>query len=81
MSKRENKYSEKTNDGKYEYRSVMVGVGGVPRRLLKEQEWRAMGVQQSAGWEHFFLHQSEPNVLVFRRLLTIAEKDAQIKNP
>lgn len=25
-------------------------------RLLTEQEWRGMGVQQSQGWIHYMLH-------------------------
>ena len=25
----------------------------VPKRLMSEQEWRGLGVQQSQGWEHY----------------------------
>ena len=25
----------------------------VPNRLMSEQEWRGLGVQQSQGWEHY----------------------------
>ena len=25
-------------------------------RVLAESEWRAMGVQQSRGWEHYAIH-------------------------
>jgi cyclin-dependent kinase regulatory subunit CKS1 len=27
-----------------------------PLRLLSEDEWRALGVQQSRGWEHYAVH-------------------------
>ena len=29
-----------------------------------------VGVQQSAGWEHYAIHEPEPHVLLFRRPLT-----------
>lgn len=38
-------------------------------RLLTEQEWRAVGVQQSRGWVHYMLHKPEPHILLFRRPL------------
>eukprot|EP00936_MAST-01D_sp_MAST-1D-sp1_P003044 g3044.t1 len=42
----------------------------VPRgRLLNEQEWRSMGVQQSRGWVHYAIHRPEPHILLFRRPL------------
>lgn len=41
-----------------------------PPRLLTEDEWRALGVQQSRGWEHYAIHKPEPHVLLFRRLLS-----------
>jgi len=36
-------------------------------RLLKEDEWRKLGVQQSRGWEHYEVHHPEPHILLFRR--------------
>lgn len=27
-----------------------------PMRLLSEDEWRNLGVQQSRGWEHYAIH-------------------------
>lgn len=38
-------------------------------RLLKEAEWRSLGVQQSYGWEHYEIHRQEPHILLFRRPL------------
>jgi cyclin-dependent kinase regulatory subunit CKS1 len=29
----------------------------VPRdRLMTEEEWRGMGIQQSQGWQHYMTH-------------------------
>jgi cyclin-dependent kinase regulatory subunit CKS1 len=39
------------------------------KRLLSECEWRAIGVQQSRGWEHYYTFADEPHVLPFRRRL------------
>ncbi|KAH8925867.1 regulatory subunit of cyclin-dependent kinase [Atractiella rhizophila] len=41
--------------------------GKVVFRLLKEDEWRGLGICQSPGWEHFEVHVPEPHVLLFRR--------------
>eukprot|EP00850_Spirogloea_muscicola_P015870 SM000125S26075 [mRNA] locus=s125:146567:148651:- [translate_table: standard] len=38
-------------------------------KLLSEPEWRALGVQQSRGWEHYAIHRPEPHILLFRRPL------------
>jgi len=37
--------------------------------LLDEDQWRALGVQQSPGWIHYAIHSPEPHVLLFRRRL------------
>merc|ERR1711990_358278 len=66
-------YSEKYQDDAYEYRHVIL-----PRdiaklapkgKLLSEQEWRGIGVQQSRGWVHYAIHRPEPHILLFRRPL------------
>ena len=66
-------YSEKYYDDVYEYRHVLL-----PRdiyktmargRLLSEEEWRSLGVQQSRGWSHYEIHRPEPYILLFRRPL------------
>lgn len=66
-------YSDKYTDGKYEYRHVIFPkehAKSIPKsRLLSEQEWRDLGVQQSRGWEHYANHRPEPHILLFRRSL------------
>lgn len=64
-------YSDKYSDDHFEYRHVHIPkekVGSVPKdRLMSEEEWRALGVQQSVGWEHYMKHKPDQNVLLFRR--------------
>ena len=66
-------YSEKYEDVNYEYRHVILSrevYRSMPKgRLLRESEWRALGVMQSRGWEHYEIHNPEPHILLFRRLL------------
>lgn len=67
-------YSAKYNDDKYEYRHVILPREMAkrlpkPARLLTEQEWRGIGVQQSRGWVHYEVHRPEPHILLFRRPL------------
>lgn len=53
-------YSEKYTDDKHEYRHVILPkelAKTLPRsRLLTENEWRGIGVQQSRGWQHYAIH-------------------------
>lgn len=66
-------YSEKYQDGKFEYRHVILPkdhARNLPKsRTLSEVEWRNLGVQQSRGWEHYACHRPEPHILLFRRPL------------
>lgn len=66
-------YSEKYSDGQYEYRHVILPkelAKTIPaHRLLADAEWRALGVQQSRGWQHYATHRPEPHILLFRRPL------------
>ncbi len=66
-------YSEKYQDGKYEYRHVLLPEALMQRipqdRLLTEMEWRQLGVQQSYGWQHYMKHRPEKHILLFRRVL------------
>lgn len=39
-------------------------------RLMTEDEWRGLGVQQSQGWVHYMVHTPEPHILLFRRPIT-----------
>ncbi|KAF9265705.1 CKS-domain-containing protein [Marasmius fiardii PR-910] len=73
-------YSDRYSDDVYEYRHVIMPkqlLRYIPDtfwdqktgalRLLAEKEWRAIGIQQSLGWEHYEIHAPEPHVLLFRR--------------
>lgn len=75
-------YSERYSDDVFEYRHVTLPKEIVPYipksywnphsetkvlRLLAEEEWRAIGIQQSPGWEHYEVHVPEPLILLFRR--------------
>ncbi|XP_058089278.1 cyclin-dependent kinases regulatory subunit 1-like [Magnolia sinica] len=68
-------YSEKYYDEKYEYRHVVLPrevVKLLPKNvLLKEEEWRGIGVQQSRRWE--------PHIMLFRRPLHYEENQKQGK--
>ncbi|KAM0792239.1 hypothetical protein ACM66B_004934 [Microbotryomycetes sp. NB124-2] len=67
-------YSERYSDDEYEYRHVILPKGmlklipksyfepgGNVLRLLTEDEWRGMGIQQSLGWETYSVHAPEPH--------------------
>ncbi|KAJ1491985.1 cyclin-dependent kinase regulatory subunit-domain-containing protein [Baffinella frigidus] len=64
-------YSEKYQDDFYEYRHVILPTEVArlcpKQKLLGENEWRQLGVQQSRGWEHYAVHKPEPHILLFRR--------------
>lgn len=66
-------YSEKYNDELYEYRHVILPKDLYKKiskgKLLEENEWRNLGVQQSRGWQHYEIHKPEPHILLFRRPL------------
>ncbi|KAB5578215.1 cyclin-dependent kinase regulatory subunit [Coniochaeta sp. 2T2.1] len=75
-------YSSRYNDDQYEYRHVQIPkqmLKVIPSeyhdkakgtlKLLWEEEWRAMGITQSLGWEHYEVHEPEPHILLFKRPL------------
>jgi len=68
-------YSQKyiADDG-YEYRHVILPkeiAKLVPRdKLMPENHWRKIGVQQSQGWIHYMVHKPERHILLFRRKQT-----------
>lgn len=38
----------------------------VPKtHLLSEQEWRAIGVQQSQGWVHYMIHEPGMHLIYY----------------
>ena len=73
VKKYEIEYSDKYHDDLYEYRHVLLPKAiykSMPKgRLLSENEWRSLGVQQSRGWVHYEIHKPEPHILLFRRPL------------
>jgi len=66
-------YSDKYQDELYEFRHVILPKDvykKIPKnKLLEENEWRSLGVQQSRGWQHYEIHKPEPHILLFRRPL------------
>ena len=64
-------YSDKYYDELFEYRHVQlpknIFKAMTKGRLLTENEWRSLGVQQSRGWVHYEIHKPEPYILLFRR--------------
>ncbi|XP_050203287.1 cyclin-dependent kinases regulatory subunit 1-like [Mercurialis annua] len=75
------KYSEKYFDNTFEYRHVILPPKIAQRlpnnRLLSENEWRAVGVQQSHGWVHYAIHRPEPHILLLRRPLNHQQHENQ----
>ncbi|XP_043540037.1 cyclin-dependent kinases regulatory subunit 1-like [Chiloscyllium plagiosum] len=61
MDRNEIYYSDRYNDGEFEYRHVMLPkkiAKLVPKtHLMSETEWRNLGVQQSPGWIHYMIHE------------------------
>lgn len=68
------------SDSEYEYRHVQLPkqmLKAIPKeyfdaprgtlKLLWEDEWRALGITQSLGWEHYEVHEPEPHILLFKR--------------
>ncbi|MQL94833.1 hypothetical protein Taro_027492, partial [Colocasia esculenta] len=47
-----------------------MSTGGV----LLQNEWRAIGVQQSRGWVHYAIHRPEPHIMLFRRPLNYQQQ-------
>ncbi|KAF2831395.1 CKS-domain-containing protein [Ophiobolus disseminans] len=73
-------YSARYQDDIYEYRHVQLPkqmLKAIPKdyfdgargtlKLLWEEEWRALGITQSLGWEHYEVHEPEPHILLFKR--------------
>jgi len=73
-------YSARYSDDEYEYRHVQLPknmLKVIPKeyhdpakgtlKLLWEEEWRALGITQSLGWEHYEVHEPEPHILLFKR--------------
>lgn len=67
------------SDNDFEYRHVQLPkqmLKAIPKeyfdgsrgtlKLLWEEEWRALGITQSLGWEHYEVHEPEPHILLFK---------------
>ena len=67
-------YSDRYQDDENEYRHVIVPKEMVKKfpkdRMMTEEEWRALGIQQSQGWVHYMQHKPEPHILMFKRPVT-----------
>ncbi|KAI9305081.1 regulatory subunit of cyclin-dependent kinase [Cunninghamella echinulata] len=66
-------------DDKYQYRHITLPkeiADYLPDSmcLLKESEYRQLGVEISAGWEHYMIHAPEPNILLLRRSHELSKK-------
>ncbi|KAL4935067.1 regulatory subunit of cyclin-dependent kinase [Aspergillus oleicola] len=72
-------YSARYSDDKFEYRHVQLPKNMLKKipadyfdsskgtlKLLWEEEWRALGITQSLGWEHYEVHEPEPHILLFK---------------
>lgn len=74
---RSNMYSEKYTDDTYAYRIVSLGKEAYYKltklygygidKLLTEDEWRNIGVQQAPGWDHIY-STDRGSVMIFRRV-------------
>lgn len=63
-------YSEKYDDGVYEYRIVKIPKQQYKiTKTLSENEWRDVGVQQSPGWVNYAVSIVD-NALIFKRELS-----------
>jgi hypothetical protein len=40
-----------------------------------QNEWRAIGVQQSRGWVHYAIHRPEPHIMLFRRRINYQQQE------
>merc|ERR1711934_769054 len=78
-------YSEKYQDDEYEYRHVIlprdIAKLAAKGRLLSEDEWRGIGVQQSRGWVPYAIHRPEPHILLFRRPLGTGPRTGKVAAP
>lgn len=77
-------YSDKYSDELFEYRHVILPkevYKKIPKnKLLDENEWRNLGVQQSRGWVHYEVHKPEPHILLFRRPIGTDPVTGQVPN-
>jgi len=74
-------YSDKYYDKIYEYRHVSLPKEYLKKltgKLMSEEEWRALGIQQSKGWEHYTIYSKEKHVIMFRRPIGINPETGEV---
>ena len=82
---KELEHSEKYEDDVYEYKHVILPketymIMSKKGKLLTEPEWRAIGINQTKGWENYSVHKPEPHILLFRRPLGVNPRTGEIPN-
>lgn len=65
-------YSDKYCDDEYEYRHIILTCDLYERvkrigRLLKEKEFRSLGIKVSSGWDNYSFFKPEPHILMLRK--------------
>jgi hypothetical protein len=50
-------------------------------KLLWEDEWRALGITQSLGWEHYEVHEPEPHILLFKYVSSLGNTALTARSP
>ena len=77
-------YSNKYYDKVYEYRHVIMTKDFLRKipvgRIMSENEWRSLGIQQSKGWENYYQYKKEPHVILFRRPIGTNPETGEISN-
>ncbi|CAO3578773.1 unnamed protein product [Absidia cylindrospora] len=68
-------------DDNYQYRHIILPkeiAAYLPhpkdKVLLKEHEYRRLGIDITSGWEHYMIYQPEPHILLLRRTHEVAKK-------
>ncbi|KAI9204037.1 cyclin-dependent kinase regulatory subunit-domain-containing protein [Polychytrium aggregatum] len=84
-------YSDRYTAGEYEYRHVIITkahLAAVPKefvgKMLAEEQWRGIGIQQSPGWEHYMVHLPEPvssHARAIADLRLVARNDTVVDAP
>ena len=78
MNSKELTYSKLYSDNQYEYIHVILSTQLyekiTPFQILKEQEWKELGLTLSGDWEHYSFYKPEPHILLFRRSILMKQE-------
>ncbi|KAL4780045.1 regulatory subunit of cyclin-dependent kinase [Aspergillus varians] len=87
-------YSARYSDDQFEYRHVQLPKNMLKKipadyfdsskgtlKLLWEEEWRALGITQSLGWEHYEVHEPEPHILLFKYVSAVMPVTSHAHSP